>query len=87
MSKSLAKTWTEQLSDEQREQLHWLQENKCVVEATDVPPDLLAELPAGLLLTVAVDKHIVIKERGTDISELFRQLFEAARLFLKFPKP
>ncbi|WP_245557612.1 hypothetical protein [Deinococcus peraridilitoris] len=79
--------WAEALSEAQREQLQWLRSQKCVVIATEAAEEPLAGLPAGLLIEVHVNQHVVIKERGSNVPELFRQVYEAAKLFLAFPDP
>ncbi|WP_245557601.1 hypothetical protein [Deinococcus peraridilitoris] len=79
--------WAEALSEAQREQLQWLRLQKCIVTTTEAAEEPLAGLPAGLLIEVHVDHHIVIKERGSNVPELFRQVYEAAKLFLSFPDP
>jgi hypothetical protein len=79
-------TWTHALSEEQLEQLRWLRAAKCTIEAQYAPPDPLHSLPEGLVLEALVDRHAVVKLRGTidEIPEMFDRLYESAKALFEF---
>lgn len=79
MRPDIATTWTDDLTPEQLDQLQWLRERKCIVEAQFAPPDPLHGMPAGVVLEVMVDKHAVVKIRGENVSEMFDMAFRGAQ--------
>lgn len=79
-------TWTNALSEHQIEVLRWLRASKCTVEAVYAAPDPLHDMPEGLVLEVLVDKHAVVKLRGTvdEIPDLFDRVVDGARTLFDF---
>ena len=71
--------WAELLSDEQQQHLKWLHNHRCLVEVTRAPADPLQDLPEGYVIEVKVDRHALIRTRGTDIPGMFDYIFNAAK--------
>jgi len=86
MADDIATTWTNALTEEQIKQLEWLRAAKCTVEASYIPPDPLHDQPEGVLLEILVDKHAVVKYRGTpgEIPRMFNQALNAARALFTY---
>lgn len=84
MDPSIAETWTELLSTQQRDQLLWLKDHRCNVEASFAHADPLNDLPPGLVLEALVNKHGVVKLRGTDVPLMFDSLYRSARVLFEF---
>ncbi|AFZ66700.1 hypothetical protein [Deinococcus peraridilitoris] len=76
--------WVDLLSKAQQEQLRWLQDHRCLVEATHAPADPLHDLPPGFVLEVLVNKHGVVKIRSTDLAQAFDYVFAAAKNLFEF---
>jgi len=83
---TLVTTWTNHLTERQREQLRWLRSAKCTVEVEPVGPDPLHDQPEGVLLKVIVDQHAVIKTRGTinELPKMFDEAFVAAQALFHY---
>lgn len=79
-----AEGWAELLTDEQKGQLKWLQDHRCMLEASYAPPDPLQDSPAGLVLEVKVDRHAVTKIRGDNVPEMFAFLYRSARALFEY---
>lgn len=76
--------WADHLTPEQRQQLDWLITHRCNIEATWAPADPLHDLPPGVVLEVLVNKHAVVKIRGTELSGMFDYIYKAARNLFDF---
>lgn len=77
-------TWTDDLSDQQRERLRSLQDRKCRFEAAVVsaaPQDHQAE---QFLLEVFLDNYAVVRERGERMGEVFDRAADKTGTLLKF---
>ncbi|AFZ66927.1 hypothetical protein [Deinococcus peraridilitoris] len=90
MDEDIAITWTNYLTEEQRERLRVLRAAKCTVEAQAAPADPLHDMPEGLIIEVLVDKHAVVKIRGTaeELPEIFEKAYQGAQaLFMYVNRP
>ena len=77
-------TWTDDLSDQQRGRLRWLQRHKCRFEAAVVPASLQDGRPEQLLLEVFLDNYAVVRERGERVPEVFEHAAEKLDELLRF---
>ncbi|AFZ69612.1 hypothetical protein Deipe_4263 (plasmid) [Deinococcus peraridilitoris DSM 19664] len=76
--------WVDFLTKEQKEKLRWLQNHRCMLEASWAPKDTLQDLSEGVVLEVKIDRHGVVKARGTDISEMFDYVFNSAKSLFEY---
>ena len=76
--------WIDLLTDDQKERLKWLQDHRCLLEASWVPADLMHGLPAEAVLKVTIDRHGLVKVRGDDISQMFDYAFNAAKALFDY---
>ncbi|AFZ66865.1 hypothetical protein [Deinococcus peraridilitoris] len=84
MESDAALHWAKQLSSEQHKQLDGLNARRCKVEVAWAPPDPLHDLPAGLVMEAMVDKHAVMKVRGTDVGAMFDYIYQGAVNLLNY---
>lgn len=84
MESDAALHWAQQLSSEQHQQLDTLNARRCKVEVAWAAPDLLHDLPAALVMECVVDKHAVVKVRGTDVGAMFDYIYQGAMNLMNY---
>jgi len=75
-------TWTEQLSDEQRQQLQWLERRNCRVHVHAVHDG--CDLGGDIMMEVHVAGHGLIRERNHDVRIAFDRVTRAATVLVSF---
>ena len=79
-----AQNWKEALTPEQQDRLRWLQDHRCMIEVRFAPEDVMLDLPPELVMQAKVDRHAVVKIRGSDIGAMFDYVFKAASALYEY---